>query len=179
MALPEAQVLQNHWAVKSISSRLQVPGPARSVFDWLFCLFANLPVSKPAGMLQSESAKCRAAVRDLSRSVCTSLLEKTVDCSLSYWHYEVSMVCGFVPCQGSLLPCHVQPHCSESGWEPMAKIAAHFHGRPCGPFQRCGNSGTWSVCWTLAKDKVRAFVFLGFLHKFSRENFSLCFGFLP
>lgn len=120
LALPEARVLQNHCVVKSVSSRLQVPCPASSVFDWLFCLFANLPVSKPAGVLQSESAKCRAAVRDLSRSVCTSLLKKLWIVlhitSTMKWVWCVALC----PVQGSPFPCHGQPHCSE-GWEPMAK----------------------------------------------------------
>lgn len=75
LALPEVGVLQNHCVVKSVSSRLQIPCPTSSVFNWLSCPVANLPISKPAGVLQSESAKCRAEVRDLSRSVCTSLLE--------------------------------------------------------------------------------------------------------
>lgn len=59
-----------------------------------------------------------------------------MDCSLSYWHYEVGMVGGFVPCSGQ------PPLLSWS--TPLLTVGVGAHGQDCRSFP-------WEALWALSE----------------------------
>lgn len=118
------------------------PCPASSVFDWLTCLFADLPTNKPAGRYKESQQRVELqAVRGLSRSVCISLVENVVIALQIAATVESAWCVALGLFSAASFPVMVNPSAQSWCGSPQQRLLPFSMGGPVGASRDVGTAG--------------------------------------